>query len=115
MDNIMEKATNAIPTTGAAKGMLAEFKAFAMQGSVIDMAVGIVIGAAFNAIVTSLVGDIIMPIIATIFGQPDFSAIVLGNIKIGSFINSVVNFLIIGMSIFVVIKYALRKDTSVKA
>jgi large conductance mechanosensitive channel len=82
-----------------------------MQGNVIDMAVGIVIGAAFNAIVTSLVGDVIMPIIAMIFGQPDFSAIMIGSIKIGSFINSVVNFLIIGMSIFMVIKFVLRKDT----
>ncbi len=100
-----------VPGAGAATGLLTEFKAFAMQGNVIDMAVGIVIGVAFNAIITSLVGDIIMPIIAMIFGQPDFSAIVLGNIKIGSFINSVVNFLIIGMSIFVVIKFVLRKDT----
>jgi large conductance mechanosensitive channel len=111
----MDEMVKSVPGAGAATGLLAEFKAFAMQGNVIDMAVGIVIGAAFNAIVTSLVGDVIMPIIAMIFGQPDFSAIMLGSIKIGSFINSVVNFLIIGMSIFIVIKYALRKDTSVKS
>lgn len=100
-----------VPGAGAAKGFIEEFKAFAMQGNVIDMAVGIVIGVAFNAIVTSLVDDIVMPIIAMIFGQPDFSAIVIGSIKIGSFINSIVNFLIIGLSIFVVIKFVLRKDT----
>lgn len=85
-----------------------EFKAFAVQGNMLDLAVGIVIGTAFNAIITSLVGDVIMPIIAMIFGQPDFSAIMLGQIKIGSFITSIVNFLIIALSVFMTIKVITR-------
>ena len=97
------------------KNFIEEFKAFAIKGNAIELAVGIVVGVAFNNIVNSLVNDVMMQGIAMIFGQPDFSAIMIGSIKIGSFINSVVNFLIIGMSIFIVIKYALRKDTSVKS
>lgn len=85
-----------------------EFKAFALQGNIIDLAVGIIIGVAFNAVVNSLVSDIIMPIIATLFGKPDFSSITIGNILIGNFIGAVINFLIISLSIFVVIKYVLR-------
>lgn len=90
------------------KGFMDEFKAFALQGNIIDLAVGIVIGTAFNAIVTSLVGDIIMPLIAMIFGKPDFSAIMLGAVKIGSFLTSVVNFLIIALSVFITIKILMR-------
>lgn len=107
----MEEMVKSVPGAGAAKGLLSEFKEFAMQGNVIDLAVGVVIGAAFNKIVTSLVEDIIMPAIAAIFGSPDFSSMVLGNIKIGNFINNIVNFLIVGFSIFMVIKFVLRKET----
>ncbi len=81
-----------------------EFKAFAVKGNAIELAVGIVVGTAFNSIVTSLVGDVIMPAIAMIFGQPDFSAIVFGSIKIGNFINAIINFIIISLSVFVAIK-----------
>jgi large conductance mechanosensitive channel len=81
-----------------------EFKTFAVKGNAIDLAVGIVIGTAFNNIVNSLVNDVIMQAIAMIFGQPDFSAITLGAIKLGSFINSIVNFVIIALSVFVAIK-----------
>lgn len=94
--------------SGKATGFIEEFKAFALKGSVLDLAIGIVIGAAFNKIVESLVGDVIMPIIAMIFGAPDFSSIVLGQIKIGSFITSVVNFLIIALSVFVALKVIMR-------
>ncbi len=90
------------------KSFIAEFKEFALQGSLMDLAVGIVIGTAFNAVVNSLVADIIMPIIATFFGKPDFSAIMIGNIMIGKFITSIVNFLIIGVSVFFVIKFIMR-------
>ncbi len=85
-----------------------EFKAFALQGNLIDLAVGIVIGTAFNAVVNSLVTDVVMPVIATIFGKPDFSAVVIGNIMIGKFITSIVNFLIIGLSVFFVLKFVIR-------
>jgi len=90
------------------KSFLDEFKAFALQGNIIDLAVGIVIGTAFNAIVQSLVADVIMPIIAMIFGAPDFSSIVLGQVKIGNFITAVVNFLIIALSVFVALKVVMR-------
>jgi large conductance mechanosensitive channel len=90
------------------KNFVEEFKAFAVKGNAIELAVGIVIGTAFNNIVNSLVNDVIMQAIAMIFGQPDFSAITVGAIKIGSFINNIVNFVIVALSVFVAIK-ALNK------
>lgn len=90
------------------KNFIEEFKAFAIKGNAIELAVGIVIGTAFNNIINSLVNDVIMQAIAMIFGQPDFSAITLGAIKIGSFINNIVNFLIVALSVFLAIK-ALNK------
>lgn len=90
------------------KKFLEEFKAFAIKGNVIDLAVAVVIGGAFSAIVKSLVDDIIMPFIAALFGARDFSAIVFTlngtPIKIGSFLQAVVNFLIIAFVIFTAIK-----------
>jgi large conductance mechanosensitive channel len=97
------------------KNFLAEFKAFALQGSLIDLAVGIVIGTAFNAVVNSLVTDIVMPIIATAFGKPDFSSIMLGQIMIGKFITAIVNFLIIGLSVFLVLKFVIRNKKTPQA
>jgi large conductance mechanosensitive channel len=92
--------------------MLNEFKKFAMRGNVVDMAVGIVIGAAFGKIVTSFVNDVIMPPIGMLMGQVDFSdlAIVLGegesaaSINYGLFINTVLDFVIVAFAIFMVIK-----------
>jgi large conductance mechanosensitive channel len=88
--------------------MLKEFKEFITKGNVMDMAVGVIIGGAFQSIVTSLVNDIIMPAIAVFTGKVDFSDLVLtiGNssIKYGSFITTVVDFLIIAFSIFIAIK-----------
>ena len=92
-----------------------EFKAFVMRGNVVDMAVGVIIGAAFGKIVTSLVNDIFMPIIGVLIGNVNFSdlQIKLGEplegaeqaaIKYGMFIQEVVNFLIIALCIFMVIK-----------
>lgn len=104
----MEKITQLVP--GQATGFLQEFKAFAMQGSVIDLAVGIVIGTAFNAIVTSLVADVVMPIVAMLFGKPDFSQLMIGQVMIGNFITNIVNFIIIALSVFVVLKFLMRKD-----
>lgn len=89
--------------------MLKEFKEFAMKGNVMDLAVGVVIGAAFQKIVTSLVEDIIMPCISILIGKIDFSDMVLtvgsASIKYGNFITTIVNFLIISFSIFLVVKY----------
>ncbi len=98
-----------------------DFKAFAMKGNVVDMAVGVVIGGAFGKIVTSLVNDIIMPLIGAITGGLDFTSLrwvikpaVLnadGTVKVaeaalkyGNFIQTTVDFLIIALSIFIVIK-----------
>ena len=88
--------------------MLKEFKEFATKGNIMDMAIGVIIGGAFQKIVTSLVNDIIMPAIAIFTGKVDFSELVLtiGNssIKYGAFITTIVDFLIIAFSIFIAIK-----------
>ena len=92
-----------------------EFKAFVMRGNVVDMAVGVIIGGAFGKIVTSLVNDIFMPIIGMVLGNVDFTSleIKLGEpvegaeqaaIRYGMFIQEIVNFLIIALCIFMVIK-----------
>ena len=92
-----------------------EFKAFVMRGNVVDLAVGVIIGGAFGKIVTSLVNDIFMPIIGMILGNVNFSSleIKLGEpvegaeqaaIRYGAFIQEIVNFLIIALCIFMVIK-----------
>ena len=89
------------------KKFLEEFKAFAMRGNVLDMAVGVVIGGAFTAIITALVEDVINPVIGLFF-KADFSSVVIdlggSSIKIGEFVNSIINFLIVAFVLFVVIK-----------
>ncbi|MEC2424361.1 large conductance mechanosensitive channel protein MscL [Bacillus safensis] len=89
--------------------MLKEFREFAVKGNVIDLAVGVIIGGAFGKIVTSLVNDLIMPLVGIIIGGHDFSGL---SIKIGAaqilygyFIQTVVDFLIISFSIFIFIRY----------
>ena len=107
--------------------MLKEFKEFAMRGNVVDMAVGIIIGAAFGKIVTSLVNDVVMPPIGLLLGSVDFSNLFVNLdldadyatlasaeeagapiIKYGMFINTVLDFVIVAFAIFLVIK-ALNK------
>jgi large conductance mechanosensitive channel len=103
-------------------GFFREFKEFAMRGNVVDLAVGIVIGVAFGAIVNSLVADIIMPPIGLIMGNVDFSDLFINLsgqdypslaaareagapvIAYGSFINAVINFIIVAFAIFLVVK-----------
>jgi large conductance mechanosensitive channel len=102
--------------------MLKEFKEFAMRGSVIDLAIGIIIGAAFGGIVNSLVNDVIMPPIGLLLGKVDFSDLFLTlsgasfntlaeaksngavTLNYGLFVNTVINFLIVSFSIFIVIR-----------
>jgi large conductance mechanosensitive channel len=95
--------------------MVKEFKEFAMRGNVVDMAVGIVIGAAFGKIVSSFVSDVLMPPIGMLLGGVDFSnlMITLKNavgdapavvVKYGVFINTVIDFVIVAFAIFMVIK-----------
>ncbi|MGB9680313.1 MAG: large conductance mechanosensitive channel protein MscL [Minisyncoccia bacterium] len=80
--------------------MIKGFKEFILRGNVLDLAVAVIIGGAFNKIVNSLVVDVLTPLIGAIFGAPDFSAIKLGPIAIGSFINAVVNFIIVAAAIY---------------
>ncbi len=92
--------------------MIQEFKSFATRGNVADMAVGIIIGAAFGRIVSSLVSDVIMPPIGLLLGGVDFSGLSLTLkdaappvlIKYGVFINTVIDFLIVAFAIFLLIK-----------
>jgi large conductance mechanosensitive channel len=110
-------------------GMVKEFKEFALKGNVIDLAVGVIIGAAFGKIVDSLVNDIIMPIVGAIFGKVDFSNlfVVLGSVPAGTantldalkkagvpvlaygnFITILINFLILAFVIFLMIRQVNR-------
>ena len=99
------------------KAFFNEFKAFAVKGNVIDMAVGVIIGTAFGKIVTSLVSDVIMPMIGVIIGGLNFQGLSLavGDAKItyGNFVQSVVDFTIVALCIFVAVKMMnkfLRKE-----
>lgn len=98
--------------------MLKEFKEFISKGNVLDLAVGVVMGSAFSGIVTSLVNDIIMPLVGLLIGGIDFSGMkaTVGDASIayGNFIQNIVNFLIIAMSIFVFIKFINRLSKKVK-
>lgn len=94
------------------KNTIKEFRDFAMKGNVLDLAVGVVIGAAFGKIVSSLVGDVLMPTLGLIIGKLDFSSLVLtiGESKIayGMFLQAVVDFVIVAFCIFMVIKQVNR-------
>ena len=106
--------------------MLKEFKAFAMRGNVLDMAVGIIIGAAFGRIITSLVSDIIMPPLGLVLGRVDFSSLFLNisgksyptmaaakaagaaTINYGVFINTIIDFVIVAFAIFLLVRQVNR-------
>ena len=102
-------------------GMMQEFKEFAMKGNVLDMAVGVVIGAAFGKIVSSFVGDVVMPLLGTFVGGVDFSSlsVAIGTnaagepllLKYGSFMQSVFDFLVIAAAIFMALKGINRLKT----
>ncbi len=94
------------------KQMLKEFKEFALRGNVLDLAVGVIIGAAFGKIVTSLVNDIIMPLIGLLLAGIDFKdlSFTVGDATVlyGSFIQTIVDFLIVAFSIFLFIRFFNR-------
>ncbi len=94
--------------------MLKELKAFLLRGDVVALAVAVIIGGAFGKVVASMVDDIISPILGMITGNPDFSGVVIGNIKVGNFINAVINFLLVGTALFFVVKAAGKKPEEVK-
>lgn len=93
--------------------MLKGFRDFILRGNVVDLAVAVVIGAAFTGVVNSLVGDVINPLIAAIFHKPDFSHLVLhvnsGVVKYGNFLNAVIAFLIVAFAIYFGIVLPLNK------
>ena len=104
------------------KGFVGEFKEFISRGSVMDMAVGIIIGGAFTAIITALVDNIIMPVISVIFGGTSFDKwnIVMGAgeeapvLGLGTFIAAVINFILIAFVLFLIIK-SMNKAREMKA
>lgn len=99
--------------------MLKEFKKFATRGNIMDLAVGVVIGGAFQSIINSLVSDIIMPTVSIFTGKVDFSDMMFtvggASIKYGNFITAIVNFLIIAFSIFLVITYLNKFNKKMEA
>ncbi len=99
--------------------MLKEFKAFATKGNIMDLAVGVVIGGAFQSIINSLVNDIIMPAVSILTGKVDFSDMMFtvgdASIKYGNFITAIVNFLIIAFSIFLAITYMNKFSKKMEA
>jgi large conductance mechanosensitive channel len=84
--------------------VLKEFREFLLRGNVVDLAVAVIIGAAFGAVITSFVGDILTPLIAAIGGKPDFGALDFtingSRFRYGSFINAVISFVIIAAAVF---------------
>lgn len=102
------------------KKFISEFKEFISKGNVLDMAVGVIIGGAFGKIVTSLVNDIIMPLMGIIIGGHDFSGLILkvkdSTINYGIFIQNIVDFLIVAFCIFIFIKMInkLKRKTEKK-
>jgi large conductance mechanosensitive channel len=113
--------------------MLKEFKDFIMRGNVLDLAVAVIIGAAFGKIVTSLVNDVLMPPIGLIFGKLDFSSLYINlsgtpfasladaqkagaaTINYGMFLNNVINLLIVGLVIFLIVRAANSLQRSKQA
>ena len=89
------------------RGVAGEFKDFILRGNVLDLAIAVVIGAAFGAVVTALVKDVLTPVVAAVFGEPDFSAISFkvnsSKFLIGDFINQVIAFLTVAAAVFFVV------------
>ncbi len=90
------------------KALIADFKKFILRGNVIDLAVAVVIGAAFKSVVDSFVNDIVNGLIGALGGEPNFDQLVIkigeGQVRYGAFVTSVVSFLIVGLALFVMIK-----------
>lgn len=89
------------------KNFIEEFKAFALRGNVMDMAIGVIIGGAFQAIIKSFIDNIINPLVGVVF-QVDFSSVVIRlgavNLMIGAFISSVINFILLALVLFIMVK-----------
>jgi large conductance mechanosensitive channel len=92
--------------------MLKGFRNFVTRGNVIDLAVGVIIGAAFGAVVDSLVKDVITPIIGMIGGQPDFSTLKAGSVGLGSFVNALIAFLLKAAGLYFLIVLPFNRLTA---
>ena len=95
--------------------MMDGFKAFIFRGNVIDLAVGVIIGAAFATVVSSLTADVITPLIGMFGGQPDFSSIQAGPVMLGKFVNAVIAFLITAFAIYLMIVMPMNKFNEMQA
>lgn len=108
MANEPKKGTEKEELKKKSKGIVHEFKEFISKGNVLDMAVGLIIGAAFTAIVTSLVNDIFTPIIGMIIGGVNFAGINItvgsATLNIGLFLQAIINFLLTAICVFIVVK-----------
>lgn len=94
--------------------MLQELKAFLLRGDVLALAVAVIIAGALSKIIGSLVNDIVSPILGMITGNPDFSDVMIGSIKVGNFINAIVNFVMVGTVLFFLVKAAGKKGEDVQ-
>ena len=124
--NFTQRMMNPAPLTKIGKGGFREFKEFALKGSVLDMAIGIILGVAFGRIITSFVEDIIMPLISALFGKVDFSNMFVSlrghhfdtlmaaktagapTLNYGVFMNAIVNFIIVAFGVFLIIRQVNR-------
>ena len=89
--------------------MFKGFRDFLLRGNVVDLAVAVIIGAALTAIITSFVADIITPLIAAVGGQPDYSSIMLGPMRVGNFLNAVISFVIIAAVVYFLIVVPMNR------
>ncbi len=89
--------------------MLKGFKQFIMRGNVVDLAVAVIVGGAFGQVVTSVVADVITPIVGALGGTPDFSGLRLGPVMIGKFVNAAVNFLVVGAAVYFLVVVPMNK------
>ena len=126
LSNFTSRMVSPAPLAKIGKGGFREFKEFALKGSVLDMAIGIILGVAFGKIITSFVEDIIMPIISAIFGKMDFSNMFVSltgkhfdnlasaksvgapTLNYGVFMNAILNFVIVAVGVFLLIRQVNR-------
>ncbi|MBK6872619.1 MAG: large conductance mechanosensitive channel protein MscL [Kineosporiaceae bacterium] len=100
-------------------GLIKDFKGFALSGNVVDLAIGVILGVAFGAVVESFANDVLMQLVAAIFGEPDFSGISIavgrGSIQIGKFLTALVNFLLIASVLLLMVKLLMRVGMNFRA
>src|SRR6202011_5623031 len=97
------------------EGTMKGFRAFLLRGNVVDLAVAVVIGGAFGAVVTALVKDLITPLVAAVFGKPDFSALAFtingSKFLVGDFFNAIVSFVLIAAAVYFVVVVPVNRIT----